>query len=334
MWYYLRWYRNAALRDESNKNAEARWQPRQAGRARPFFLANDAVFVDNACSFPRLTPETPIVAGPAVACEPFAGFPMNTTASCPSCGQALRIPQGAITLRCPKCGKPFSLMPAVLAPVDASITPPQSTLPPAAPAPLGYTQQQQPKQQQSAPAVKKAVYWWGGAIAASVALAGSLSLCCCLGWVLLPQSGDPEQKSGAPTKNPPEVLASTDTLTPTDPAFEGKPAKRYKVRLEAGRQYVIDMKALGGQPFKPHQGRIEDLHDVIQQQALEIPNDPYLILLDSQGKEVARDDDSGGGLDARIRFSPKKSGDFTVVATCLGGVTVSGAPFMLSVKRE
>jgi hypothetical protein len=110
-----------------------------------------------------------------------------------------------MALRCPKCGKPFSITPAVLAPADASITASPSTLPPAAPAPLGDAQQQQPKQQQSAPAVKKAVYWWGGAIAASVALAGSLSLCCCLVWAFSPQNSGVTKGAAEKPKNAPDA---------------------------------------------------------------------------------------------------------------------------------
>jgi hypothetical protein len=47
--------------------------------------------------------------------------------------------------------------------------------------------------------------------------------------------------------------------------------------------------------------------------------DPYLILLDESGqRELSRDDDGGGGLNARIRGVLGREGPFRVVATTLG----------------
>jgi hypothetical protein len=91
------------------------------------------------------------------------------------------------------------------------------------------------------------------------------------------------------------IFTKNDTLTLKDPRVaQGKPAKTYKVNLEAGKEYIIDMKASG--------------------KAFEY--DPYLILLNPQNKEVARDDDGGGGLDAQIRYAPAVTGEYTVQATC------------------
>ena len=69
----------------------------------------------------------------------------------------------------------------------------------------------------------------------------------------------------------------------------------YKVKLEEGTTYVIHMHS-------------DD------QAAL----DPYLYLNDKEGKQLAEDDDSGGGdngLDAQIDFECKTTGTYQVVAS-------------------
>ena len=108
------------------------------------------------------------------------------------------------------------------------------------------------------------------------------------------------------------IFTKNDTLTLKDQRVaDGRPAKTYKVRLESGKGYIIDMKG-SGKPFE---------------------YDPYLILLNPQNKKVAEDDDSGGGLDAQIRYTPPATGEHTVQATCFGrGVPPNGLPFSLSVK--
>jgi hypothetical protein len=109
------------------------------------------------------------------------------------------------------------------------------------------------------------------------------------------------------------ILEKKETLTDKDPRVaNGKSAKAYKVKLEVGKHYVIDLKAdnkFGG-------------------------GDPYLYLLDPQGKEVAHDDDGGGFPDAQIRYSPAVTGEFTIQATALSGPPPAGMPFTLSVKAE
>jgi predicted Zn finger-like uncharacterized protein len=107
------------------------------------------------------------------------------------------------------------------------------------------------------------------------------------------------------------IFTKNDTLTLKDPRVaQGKPAKTYKVKLEAGKEYIIDMKASG----KPFEG------------------DPFLILLDPQNKEVARDDDSGGFPNAQIRYGPPVTGEYTVQATSFLGLPPKGLPFSLTVK--
>jgi hypothetical protein len=47
--------------------------------------------------------------------------------------------------------------------------------------------------------------------------------------------------------------------------------------------------------------------------------DSYLRIEDSTGAQVAQDDDSGGGLNARIRFAPAKDDSFKIIATTFSG---------------
>jgi predicted Zn finger-like uncharacterized protein len=109
------------------------------------------------------------------------------------------------------------------------------------------------------------------------------------------------------------IFEKKETLTVKDPVgSKGKPAKSYKVKLEQGKNYVIDMKA----------------------EKKGLGQDPYLVLLDPQGKEVAHDDDSGGGLDAQIRYAPTMNGEFTIQATCFAGVLQEGLPYVLTVKQQ
>ncbi len=73
----------------------------------------------------------------------------------------------------------------------------------------------------------------------------------------------------------------------------------YRVELEAGVSYTIDVSGAGDNPLA----------------------DPFLTILDGQGERVTSDDDSGDGLDARIRFTPEQSGSFLLQASGLGGST-------------
>jgi hypothetical protein len=59
--------------------------------------------------------------------------------------------------------------------------------------------------------------------------------------------------------------------------------------------------------------------------------DSFLRVLDKNGKELASDDDSGGGLNARLTFTPPAAGTYRIVATSLGAGT--GA-FTLSIENK
>ena len=127
------------------------------------------------------------------------------------------------------------------------------------------------------------------------------------------QQGQPGGGGGGPA-----IFEKQETLTKKDPKIrdpqfnEDKPAKTYKVKLDGGKRYVIDMRRQGND------------------------GDPYLILLDPKGKEVARDDDNGGVRDAQIRYSPPASGEYTIQATVLSDLSIpdGGMPFRLTVKLE
>lgn len=73
----------------------------------------------------------------------------------------------------------------------------------------------------------------------------------------------------------------------------------YRVELEAGVRYTIDVRGHGENPLA----------------------DPLLTVIDVNGERVTSDDDGGDGLDARLRFTPQESTSFFLQASGLGGST-------------
>jgi hypothetical protein len=73
----------------------------------------------------------------------------------------------------------------------------------------------------------------------------------------------------------------------------------YSIMLEAGANYTIEVKGHGEDPL----------------------TDPFVAILNSGGERVTSDDDSGDGLDARLRFSPSETDQFLIQASGLGGST-------------
>ena len=69
------------------------------------------------------------------------------------------------------------------------------------------------------------------------------------------------------------------------------PAKRFEVRLQGGKQYRLTM----------------DSKDL----------DSFLVLQDKTGKELAFDDDSGGGLNSLLVYIPSSDDTYTVFAAAL-----------------
>lgn len=83
----------------------------------------------------------------------------------------------------------------------------------------------------------------------------------------------------------------------------------YRVDFEAGARYLIEVRASGDYAM----------------------TDPYLVILNEAGERVTSDDDSGPGLDARLRFTPESAGIYYIQASGLGGST---GGYRVSVARE
>jgi hypothetical protein len=110
-------------------------------------------------------------------------------------------------------------------------------------------------------------------------------------WLLAAAPALPGEKKIEALREKGELTADT----PKDKVKKDCPAKLYALPCVEGRTYTIDL-------------RSEDF-------------DAYLRLEDPAGKQIAEDDDSGGGAkghDARIVFTCTKSGTFTIVATSFG----------------
>ena len=82
----------------------------------------------------------------------------------------------------------------------------------------------------------------------------------------------------------------------------------YQVKLVAGKTYVIDM-------VSPDQKAL----------------DPYLVLRDAASKKLAEDDDSGGGLNARIVFRAEQDGVYRIQATSFNA---GNGAFTLTVREQ
>lgn len=83
----------------------------------------------------------------------------------------------------------------------------------------------------------------------------------------------------------------------------------YRVELEAGVRYVIEVNGHGDNPL----------------------GDAFLTIADSEGTALTTDDDSGSGMDARLRFTPENSGTFLIQASGLGGST---GWYQVSIMRQ
>lgn len=102
-------------------------------------------------------------------------------------------------------------------------------------------------------------------------------------------------KLDAPTEQTPvTVQGQLQDGDPVDPV-QNRIAKNYAVELDASMPYSI---ALSSGDF-----------------------DAFLRIVDANGKELARDDDSGGNLDARVLFVPPAKGTYRIVATTFQGGT-------------
>lgn len=73
----------------------------------------------------------------------------------------------------------------------------------------------------------------------------------------------------------------------------------FQVQLDAGQTYTFDV-----------QGQASDQGTL---------GDPLAVLMDTDLNEVARDDDGGVGLDARLTFTPEVTADYLLAVSAVGG---------------
>ncbi len=106
----------------------------------------------------------------------------------------------------------------------------------------------------------------------------------------------------------PVILTNQGVLMPNDPIRDGKVQKAVKVNLQQGKTYVFDLQS-------------GDM-------------DAYLFLYDPGGTRVAEDDDSGGFLNSRIRFTASRAGAWTVGCSALDGPRPGGSRFTLTVREQ
>jgi hypothetical protein len=108
---------------------------------------------------------------------------------------------------------------------------------------------------------------------------------------------------------PRPILEVTDKWTQQDPVYGERKThfKAYPLKMKAGETYIIDL----------------------VRKAKDFSVDPYLFLEDPAKKVVARDDDSGGNLNARMIYTPSADGEFRIIATTLSPAT---GDFTLTVR--
>lgn len=83
------------------------------------------------------------------------------------------------------------------------------------------------------------------------------------------------------------------------------PCKIHTLRLDKGKTYVLDM--------------------------ISKDFDAWLRIADAAGKTLAQDDDSGGNLNSRIRFTAPRDEVYQIIATSYAG---GGGAYILKVRLE
>jgi hypothetical protein len=91
-----------------------------------------------------------------------------------------------------------------------------------------------------------------------------------------------------------EVKGKLEANDPKDARRTESYCKIYAIMLEAGKTYQLDCKS---------------------------DWDNWLRLEDAKGKQLAEDDDSGGGTDAQIIFECKTAGEYRVIVTSFDAAT-------------
>ena len=91
-----------------------------------------------------------------------------------------------------------------------------------------------------------------------------------------------------------EVKGKLDANDPKDADRKDMYCKIYSIKLEAGKAYQFDCKS---------------------------DWDNWLRIEDAKGKQLAEDDDSGGGTDAQIIFECKTAGEYRIIVTSYDAAT-------------
>jgi CHAT domain-containing protein len=115
----------------------------------------------------------------------------------------------------------------------------------------------------------------------------------------------PEPGAKKETFQPLVIRGELTAKDPLDRVLKQSRHKVHEVPLEAGRLYAIELRSAAF--------------------------DAYLRLEDAAGKQLAQDDDSGGGTDARLLYRPRQGGAYRVIATVLPGGAGTG-PYTLTVR--
>jgi hypothetical protein len=115
----------------------------------------------------------------------------------------------------------------------------------------------------------------------------------------------PKTKTEQPQPAIDKDLRIEGTLANNSPPVRGKPAQVHKMSMSPDKTYIIDLESTDF--------------------------DAYLRILDSRGKELVNDDDSGGNLNARLRFTPPREDTYQVVATRFGG---GQGKYLLKIRVE
>ncbi len=130
------------------------------------------------------------------------------------------------------------------------------------------------------------------------ALACSLLLAVALDCPVVPAAQEKPHTVGKDGLKIAGALAATDarvqvTVNPDLKRRESFPARVYSVQLAGGGRYRIDLES-----------------DEI---------DPFLVVQDSDGKQLAFDDDGGGALNARLQFTAPRDGVYKIFAASVRG---------------
>jgi len=102
------------------------------------------------------------------------------------------------------------------------------------------------------------------------------------------------------------VLQTTGTLTANDVKRGNTYMKVHVIKFEVGSTYIINLRSTAF--------------------------DTFLRLEDAQGKQIAVNDDGGGGLNSRLEYSPDRVGDYRLVVTSY--TPLATGDYALDVERQ